>query len=97
MHTTASAGRRATLRFAGREARVYGFTGPGQGYVDVFVDRRLAATVDTYSSVGKAQQVVFDTGVLAPGRHTLELRVKGTRDRLSTGAAVALDRIDVVA
>jgi len=82
--------------FTGSEARVYGTTAPDRGQVDVYVDGSRSATVDTYSTVRRMQQIWFDTGVLPVGRHTLELRCRGTHNILAGGAAIALDKLVVV-
>jgi hypothetical protein len=41
-------------------------------------------------------QLWFDTGVLAKGRHTVELRYLGTRNLLSVGRAIQLDKLERV-
>src|SRR4029450_7751210 len=96
VHVAATADSRLTFSFGGSEARVYGTTAPGRGTVDVFVDGSYAATVDTYSFVRRAQRIWFDTGVLRARRHTLELRCRGDKNILSSGTAIAFDKLDVV-
>jgi hypothetical protein len=85
-----------TFAFTGDEARVYGTTAPGRGQVDVYLDGSYAATVDTYSPARRTQEIWFDTGVLAAGSHALELRCRGSRNALSSGSAVAFDKLEVV-
>jgi hypothetical protein len=82
--------------FSGKQARVYGVTGPGAGKVDVLVDGKRIATVDTFSAVARAQQIWFDTGVLRDGPHVLELRYRGQKNVLATGAAVGFDKLELV-
>jgi hypothetical protein len=41
-------------------------------------------------------QLWFDTGVLAKGRHTVELRYLGTRNLLSVGRAIQLYKLEIV-
>jgi hypothetical protein len=41
-------------------------------------------------------QLWFDTGVLAKGRHTVELRYLGTRNLLSDGRAIQLYKLEIV-
>ena len=50
--------------FLGRQVRIFGSTGPNAGKADVYLDGAYAATVDTYSTIPRAQQIWFDTGVL---------------------------------
>jgi hypothetical protein len=92
----ARSGAALTVAFRGRQARVVGPTGPAGGRVEVTVDGRAARTVDTYSRATSARRILFDTGDLAAGRHTLRLRVAGRHDALSRGSAVAVDALQVV-
>ena len=89
-------GSRLLYPFTARQARVIGVTGPAAGKVDVYLDGRFAATVDTYSGTRRTQQIWYDTGVLTAGRHVLELRYRGARNILASGATVAFDRLEIV-
>jgi hypothetical protein len=95
VHTALKAGSRLVYPFTARQARVIGVTGPGAGKVDVYVDGKYTATVDTYSGTRRTRQIWYDTGVLNAGRHVLELRYRGARNVLATGAAVAFDRLEI--
>jgi hypothetical protein len=95
-HQSTTAGSTMTLRFSGREAVVAGRLGPANGLVDVTVDGRKVRTIDTFSSQPLSRQTLFDTGVMAPGRHTVTLRVLGTHDALSSGAAIAVSGVSVL-
>ena len=64
VHSPLRPGSTMSYSFRGRQARVYGLTGPAAGRVDVLVDGASVATVDTYSAVHRTQQIWFDTGVL---------------------------------
>ena len=96
LHAPLGPGSRLTYSFAGRQARVFGRTGPASGKVDVAVDGRKIATVDTFSGVPRARQVWFDTGVLPSGPHRIELRYRRARNVLASGAAVGFDRLEIV-
>ena len=96
LHVPLRVGSAMKASFTGRQARILGRTGPAAGKVDVYVDGRFVATVDTFSGIARAQQVWFDTGVLARGRHTLELRYRRAKNVLATGAAVAFDKLEIV-
>jgi hypothetical protein len=95
-HSTGSTGSRATFSFRGRQARVFGVTSPGTGRLQVKVDGKLWTTVDTYSPLRRTEEVWFDTGVLGRGRHTVELRCTGTKNLLSSGRSIQLDKVQVV-
>lgn len=96
VHTPLRPGSRLAYEFDGRQARVYGLTGPCAGKVDVFVDGTYVATVDTYSAVPRKQQIWFDTGVLGAGSHELELRYRRAKNILATGAAIGFDKLEIV-
>jgi hypothetical protein len=96
VRTPLRSGSRMTYEFTGRQARVYGLTGPEAGKVDVFVDGLYAATVDAYSSVPRQQQIWFDTGVLRAGAHELEVRYRGAKNILAMGAAIGFDKLEIV-
>jgi hypothetical protein len=82
--------------FRARQARIYGLTSPAGGQARVFVDGKLRASIDTYSTQRRAREILFDTGVLSRRRHRVELRVSGKRDILSGGVAIALDSVAIV-
>jgi pectate lyase len=95
-HIASKAGSRMSFVFRARQARIYGLTSPAGGRARVFVDGKLCANLDTYSTRWRTRQILFDTGVLARGKHRVELRVTGKRDALSSGAAIALDSVEIV-
>lgn len=96
VQSAVAAGSGFSYRFWGRQARVIGVTGPAGGKVEVSVDGRPAATVDTYSLVRRAKQIWFDTGVLPRGAHTVELRYARSGNVLSAGASIAFDALEIV-
>ena len=62
------------------------------------VRNKLGLTPDgesePFSSAGTGR--VADTGVLAKGRYTVELRYRGTRNLLSVGRAIQLYNLEIV-
>ncbi|MHB8060055.1 MAG: glycosyl hydrolase family 28 protein [Gaiellaceae bacterium] len=95
-HFARKAGSRMSFAFHTRQARIYGLTSPASGRARVFVDGRLSAEIDTYSSSRRPRQILFDTGVLAPGKHRVELRVTGAKSILSSASTIALDSVEIV-
>lgn len=101
--TRAAAARRATVRgaaftvrFRGAEAILRGPIGPSGGLASVTVDGVQRGRIDAFASSGAANEVLFDTGALAPGAHTLTVRVLGAHDALSSGTAVAVSGVRVM-
>jgi hypothetical protein len=92
------AGAGMTLAFTGTAVQWIGPKDTNGGIADVYLDGSLAATVDTYDSVGKlAQQVLFARSGLHPGSHTLEIVVTGRQNPASSSDAVVIDAINVPA
>jgi DUF1680 family protein len=86
--------------FRGPRLRWLGGRGPDHGRADVYVDGRLAETVDAYDPEEKAEQVLFEQGGLDPdARHTLRIVVRRDRHERSAGRRqrlVAFEAAEVV-
>ncbi|MCE4026253.1 right-handed parallel beta-helix repeat-containing protein [Microbacterium sp. Au-Mic1] len=77
--STGTAGDTATIRFYGKGIVLYGATGTGGGVGSVFIDGSAGSTVSWYrNTVLTGNQLVFDSGDLGWGFHTLILRATGT-------------------
>ena len=66
---------------------------PARGKADVFVDGVLVATVDLAGPVQQHQQVIFDTGTLAPGSHAISVV---SRAELGSGSGTPWITIDAL-
>ena len=64
--------------------------------LEISVDGGEPVTVDTYSAVREDQAVLFDTGELAPGTHTVLLRVLGEKSAGSTGCWIEFDAVQLL-
>ncbi|WP_150308048.1 right-handed parallel beta-helix repeat-containing protein [Planctomonas psychrotolerans] len=85
----------AQLKFTGTSVRWISRTNNYAGMATVHVDGKQVATVDLYSATTAYRAVVFDSGTLVPGEHTIRIEPTGTRNSASTGAGVFLDSIVV--
>ena len=88
-----SAGRNVQLTLAGVTDFAWVSTlGKDRGMADVYVDGVKKATVDLYAASTKYRQIVFtwDSGG-APGTHTIQIQVLGTKNIKSHGKRVDLD------
>jgi len=88
------AGTKMTYRFTGTGVTWIGPRAPFYGKADVYIDGVRRATVSQYGPLGW-RCPVWDSGTLARGTHTLEIRVLGTKVSESTGAVVVVDSFDV--
>ncbi|MDP9053739.1 MAG: hypothetical protein M3N93_05475, partial [Acidobacteriota bacterium] len=89
------AGSQAQLTFTGTGISWIGFSDPWSGIAQVYIDGALVSTVDTYSSIQKAQSVEYTVGNLAPGSHTITVTATGTRNSQSGGSWIWVDGFNV--
>ena len=83
---TIPAGESVTLGFVGRHAKLYAHKGPEVGKYRIVLDGGTAVVVDGYAASGVNSQVIWDSGILAAGRHTVQI----SRDPYSKATAAAV-------
>ena len=88
-------GNQTTLTFTGTSVRWIGFRDPWSGIAQVYLDGALKGTIDTYSTSEQDQAVLYSSGSLSNGSHSLTIVVSGNRDASSAGAWVWVDAFDV--
>ena len=71
--------------------------GPNRGRAEVWVDGVKVATLDLYASSTKRRQVVYAVDFGDAGKHTIELRVSGTKSAKSSGKRVDFDAFIAIA
>jgi len=91
-HWSNTASSTATMTFVGDRIQVFTNKSAGGGYADISIDGGAATQVDTYSSDYGTDEMVWDSGNLSEGTHTITVEATGTNDGLSTNAWVDLDR-----
>ena len=87
-----------TVNFSGTRVSWIGPRTPNYGIADVFIDSVKVATVDTYRANLANQgwrEVIWTSGGLTPGAHTLSIRPIGTKNAAATAENVVIDAIDV--
>ncbi|MFR2590499.1 MAG: hypothetical protein ACLS9Y_08800, partial [Ruthenibacterium lactatiformans] len=77
--------------FEGSNAVIYGLKGPWCGRAQITVDGAAAADIDAYAPEMMLQQVLYDTGTLEPGTHTVRITVKAEKSPESSGRWVEID------
>lgn len=75
------AGARARLDFTGRSVSWIATKGPTRGRARVYIDGRLATTIDLYASSARHRQTVYRRSWPNPGAHRIEIEVVGTAGR----------------
>jgi len=89
-------GCRATLTFSGTGVRWIGVGDAWSGVARISIDGLLAGSVDTFLTPARIGTVLFSSGALPPGTHTLTIDVTGTQNALSAESWVWVDAFDVV-
>lgn len=84
-------GNSATVRLTGRSIAWVSSRGTNRGIAKVWLDGRLVATVDLYSTTTQAARVVWRTSFASSGTHTVRIVVTGTKRRASDGTRVDID------
>jgi hypothetical protein len=92
---TETAGANVVLPFRGTGISWIGYRGPDAGIATVQVDGGTMTEVDMYSASAKYQPIVFASGTLADGNHTLTITATGRRNAAASGGRVVVDAFDV--
>jgi hypothetical protein len=87
----------ARFTFTGRGVRWLGVKSATGGYAELRIDGALVGTVNQYRRSPSFIQKLFERTGLADGRHTLEVRVKGTRSSRSSGYRTWVDAFERLA
>jgi len=96
-HWNPNAGATASFTFTGNEAALHAVQDVDQGRMTVSVDGGTPTTVDDYSATRNANAIVWSSGSLATGTHTVTITVLGQKNAASSGTTIALDSMDVIA
>jgi hypothetical protein len=91
-----NAGATAGFTFTGNEAALHAVQDVDQGKMTVSVDGGTATTVDDYSANRNGSAIVWTSGALSTGTHTVTVTVLGQKNASSSGTTIALDSMDVI-
>jgi len=87
----------ATIQFVGTQVKLYGKPGPGGGHAGVRIDGGTETTgVSFYSATATGNQLIWTSGTLSSGTHTLVVRVTGTKPAASSNCYIPIDRIEII-
>ena len=95
-HYSTSTGASASVRFTGVQVELYAAKASHHGIAAIRIDNGQETLVDLYSANRQEQALFYTSPVLAKGTHTLQIRVTGSKNAQSSGAVVAIDRLDVI-
>ena len=94
-HYSKQAGDTCTIRFEGTGLKYYGAKAPAHGIAAFSVDGGEEVKVDCYSGLRDGNALLFDTGVLKPGEHTLAVRVAGEKNGSASDFYINVDRVEI--
>jgi SpoIID/LytB domain protein len=86
----------AKVKFDGTYFAWVAKKGPSYGMATVTVDGGAPVTIDLYGATELYQQVVFRTGLLAPGTHTVVIAWKNSKNPASSSYNIDVDAVDVI-
>jgi SpoIID/LytB domain protein len=86
----------ATIKFDGTYFAWVAKKGPSYGRATVTVDGGAPVTVDLYGATALYQQLVFRTGLLAPGTHTVVIAWKNSKNPASSYYNIDVDAFGVL-
>jgi subtilisin family serine protease len=90
-----TAGASITMNFSGVRLDVIARRAPNYGIAYVSVDGRAAVPVNLYSSTSTYKKLVWSTGFLAPGDHTVVFSRSGTKSSSASGYTIDVDAVDL--
>lgn len=94
-HGSTQTGATATYTFSGTQIAVYAVRDAGNGIAAFSIDGAAETMRDTYAAIRQGTQPIYVSPKVAPGTHTLSIRVTGTKSAASSGVAIGIDRADI--
>jgi len=92
---SSTAGATASYAFEGTKLRYFGSKGKDKGQVDVYIDDVFWKAVDLYQCTQDESQLLFESGYLGDGKHTVKLIANGLKNKASQGTHVSVDAIEI--
>lgn len=90
---TNTAGMMFMVPFEGSQIKWHGAYNNTCGKADVYIDDVLVKTVDCYKAIREDDAVLFDSGTLAKGQHTMKVVLRDDRNPASSNNYITVDRI----
>lgn len=84
-----------SVSFVGTQLNWVAVTGPNYGVASVSIDGGAPGHLDLYSPVVQTRQVVYSTGELPYGQHTVAIGWTGTKNAASSGTYISYDAFDI--
>lgn len=95
MHLSTTKGSLVTAGFDGTGVRWVSAVGPSYGKAKVYIDGKLDATIDLYSSKPAGRRIVYTKRGLTNARHRITVKVAGEKNTASSGVGVGVDGFEI--
>lgn len=92
-HWSSTANDYCQVRFNGAKIQWLGAKAPEHGIMAVSIDGGSETVIDCYQPSRQDQVVLYDSGTLNAGQHTLKVRVTGTRNANATNGWINADEV----
>ncbi len=96
VHKSSTQGAYSEFKFTGIQIKLYGAKGPDQGKAAVSIDGGPEVVIDLYNASRTDDVLLYASSFLPKKEHVLKVKVTGDKNASSSGAAVTIDRVDVV-
>ncbi len=94
-HYSNRAGDSLTVSFSGDRLLWYGTKAPNHGILAVSLDGEAESFIDCWTNVRQDGLLLYDTGSIGFGEHSLTVRVTGDRNALATDCYINADHIRI--
>ena len=85
-----------TFSFNGTGFKWYGMANKYKGIANIYIDDKLIASIDTYSSSTQYSKLFYENNSLNKGNHTIKIEVSGNKSSNAAGTYISLDKIDII-
>jgi GH43 family beta-xylosidase len=95
-HGSDATGATATFYFGGSQIALYSARDAGNGIAAISIDHGPETMHDFYAPIRQGEEQLFVSDEMPLGPHILEIRVTGEHDSASAGAAISVDRAEIL-
>ncbi|MFV0342542.1 MAG: alpha-L-fucosidase [Anaerocolumna sp.] len=80
----------ASYTFTGNYIEWYGVKGYDHGIADIYIDDKYVTNIDCYSASRETGDLLFKSGKLGQGQHTIKIQVQDSRNQASSNRYIEI-------